>query len=225
MGCVGPGPGTPPSDSDSRFAGALVTGIFDPKPRAAPRRRVNHRPATGPQKVHRRHARRAMSRGCACDLDRNSWPRCAGTGGVPEHSPPGHARRPRPVEPPPPGCTSLQSAFSDRSPRTVAHAVLASIGSCQARPLPTGGPQLLPISQTFPGTWDIKLSPPAVVRMVTLVRATRKVGDTARRDQQSASLRGSVPASLHQTVLAEFTIHLAKVAVSHAVNDDAKWQN
>src|SRR5208282_5404133 len=32
MGCVGPRPGTPPSESDSRPADALVTGIFDPMP-------------------------------------------------------------------------------------------------------------------------------------------------------------------------------------------------
>ena len=52
MGCVGPRPGTPPSESDSRSADALVTGIFDPTPGAAPKRRVHGRRTAGPGKVH-----------------------------------------------------------------------------------------------------------------------------------------------------------------------------
>jgi len=52
MGCVGPRPGTPPSDSGSHFAGALVTGVFDLTARgnvAAPGRpRVAARSMTSP---------------------------------------------------------------------------------------------------------------------------------------------------------------------------------
>jgi hypothetical protein len=48
MGCVGPRPGTPPSESDSRLADALVTGIFDRTLEATPKSRVNRRPAAGP---------------------------------------------------------------------------------------------------------------------------------------------------------------------------------
>jgi hypothetical protein len=95
MGCVGPRPGTPPSASDSHSEGALATGIFDLTPGAAPGHRVNRRWAAGPSQVHQRPARcRVMSGGCACGLARNSWPWRAGTGGVPEHSPAGHARQP-----------------------------------------------------------------------------------------------------------------------------------
>src|SRR6266567_8855560 len=58
MGCVGPRPGIPPSESDSRLADALVTGIFDRTPEAAPRSGVNKgqccivRPVRLPERGH-----------------------------------------------------------------------------------------------------------------------------------------------------------------------------
>jgi hypothetical protein len=77
------------------------------------------RSAAGPSQVHQRPARcRVMSGGCACGLARNSWPWRAGTGGVPEHSPAGHARQPSvPAEPLAPGCTHLQSEAPPRATR------------------------------------------------------------------------------------------------------------
>jgi hypothetical protein len=50
MGCVGPRPRPPPSESDSCWADALVTGIFDSAPGVAPTRRVNRRRTAGPGK-------------------------------------------------------------------------------------------------------------------------------------------------------------------------------
>ena len=47
-----------------------------------------------------------------------------------------------------------------------------------------------------PGRVGVKLGPPAVVLIVALMRATREVGDAVRRDQQAASARGCVPASV-----------------------------
>jgi len=61
MGCVGPRPGTPPSESDSRPAEALATGIFDLRPGAAPGRRVNRRPAAGPL-IYRHPSPRRLGR-------------------------------------------------------------------------------------------------------------------------------------------------------------------
>jgi len=113
---------------------------------------------------------------------------------------------------------------SARSPGTVADAVRASIRSCKARILPTGGLQPLPVSQTFPGAWRVQLGPPAVVLMVALMGATREVGDAGRRDQQPSGGRGRIPASLGQPVLTEFAIHLAQVAVGHAIHDDVNRQ-
>jgi hypothetical protein len=47
-----PRPGTPPPDSDSRPADALVTGLFDRMPGAAPKRRAAVGRGQGPGRVH-----------------------------------------------------------------------------------------------------------------------------------------------------------------------------
>jgi hypothetical protein len=56
--------------------------------------------------------------------------------------------------------------------------------------------------------------------MVTLVRAAREVSNPVWRDQQFADARDNIPAPVRQAVLAELTIHVAQVAVSHAPHDD-----
>jgi len=84
MGGVGPRPGTLPSESDSALANSLVTGIFDPTPGAAPKRRVNRRRTAGPGKVHHSPAQ-TMTCGfqaasgfhnlvIVSDLQRYGWP-------------------------------------------------------------------------------------------------------------------------------------------------------
>jgi hypothetical protein len=91
---------------------------------------------------------------------------------------------------------------SARSPRTVADAVLASIRSCKARILPTGGPQPLPISQTFPGARRVQPGPPAAVLMIALMGATREVampvGETSNPVAVAAASGVSRPARAHR---------------------------
>jgi hypothetical protein len=53
--------------------------------------------------------------------------------------------------------------------------------------------------------------------MVTLVVAAREVSYPVRGDQQPAGTSGSIPASFNQTVFAELTIHVALVAIGHAL--------
>lgn len=90
----------------------------------------------------------------------------------------------------------------------MADTVLASIRSCQARTLSTGGPQVLAVSQTFPGAWRIKLGPPVVILVIALMGAACEMGDAVRRDQQATSGRSRVPASLCKPVLTEFPVHI-----------------
>lgn len=106
---------------------------------------------------------------------------------------------------------------SERSPRAVADSVFAFIRRGQARTVSTGGPQLLPFPRRSQAR--VTLSSSAVV-LIVLMRATREVGDALRRDQQSTSGGGRVPASLYEPVLTQFAVHLAQVAVSHAIHDD-----
>jgi len=107
-GSVLPQSGTPPLESDSRLAGALVTGIFDPHPArrrgvrsTAGRRQVHERPLSGLRGAV------SLSRGLARGRARRSWPRVSGAGG---QSPAGHVRLPSvPAEPPAAGFTCLPS--------------------------------------------------------------------------------------------------------------------
>ena len=110
MGCVGPRPGTPPSESDSHPADALITGIFDFTLGAVLKRRVNRRPAADPPKVRQRPARcRVLSRALACGGARDTWPLAAGdrvSTMSPGHARDGRVRRPfSAAEPPAPGIT------------------------------------------------------------------------------------------------------------------------
>jgi hypothetical protein len=73
---------------------------------------------------------------------------------------------------------------SDRSPRTVAEAVLAPVPSGQGGILPTDGLQLLAVPQAFPRAWRVKLRPPAVV-LIIFMGTPWEVGDTVRPDQLS----------------------------------------
>ena len=78
MGSIPPWPGTPPSASDSRRADALVTGIFDATPEAAPEAPGQPQPGGRSRKEQCRAAgAHATARGQAAD-QLITWPSHAG---------------------------------------------------------------------------------------------------------------------------------------------------
>lgn len=118
----------------------------------------------------------------------------------------------------------IVDAANGGSPWTVAVAVLASGRGYQAWAPPAGGLKLLAVSQAFPGAGPVELGPAAVVRIIALVRASRKVGYAFRGDQQLAGGRRSGTSSFCQPMRAEFPVHLAELAVGHGVHDGVERQ-
>ena len=120
-----PRPGTPPSVGDSRSAGALVAGISDCTPGAAPGRQVSRRPTPGPSKARQRPARcRVMSGGLACGRARNSRPRGGRAPAVSRWS----ARSP--------ACAPALRRFPDGSPRRGVRSVMRKRQSPAVMPTP-----------------------------------------------------------------------------------------
>jgi DDE_Tnp_1-associated len=89
-----------------------------------------------------------------------------------------------------------QPVRMDRSPRTVADAVLASIRSRQARALTAGGRQLLPVSQTLPSARHVQLGPPSVILMVALMGQPAKWATPFGEISNPLAARCCLPASI-----------------------------
>ncbi len=125
MGSIAPRSGTPPSESDSRPAGALVTGIFDPHTRRGAE--ACGQPQAGGGSMKGPSVARAVPGHCP-----GAWHaavpgspgRGSATGGAGGQSPAGHVRRPSvPAEPPAAGFTCLPSGALLPRRRAVRHSV------------------------------------------------------------------------------------------------------
>jgi hypothetical protein len=117
---------TPPSESDSRPAGALVTGIFDPHTRRGAE--AWGQPQAGGRSMKGPSVARAVP--CHCPgawhaaVPRSPGRRVSGTGGAGGQSPAGHVRRPSvPAEPPAVGFTCLPPGALLPRCRAVRHSV------------------------------------------------------------------------------------------------------
>jgi len=107
-------------------------------------------------------------------------------------------------------------------PRAMIDAVLAPGHGDQFRARATRSWQLLTVSKALPRIWRVDLSPAAVIRIIALVRALRKVSDVAGRDQQRRHGRARCSTALSKTVHAVAPVHLAEITEGHVIHDGAK---
>lgn len=116
----------------------------------------------------------------------------------------------------------LDCGWRSCSPWPVIDAVLAPRPRDQIRGLSTCSPQLLAVSQSLPRPWRIELGPATVVRVITFMRALRKVRHAVGRDQQFTRVRSRCEATFCQSMLTVIAVHLTQVAVGHTAHDAAK---
>src|SRR5258708_4483413 len=110
----------------------------------------------------------------------------------------------------------LAPAAGLRLPRTVFDTVAAPCLGDEAGAVASGSTKVLSVAQPGPGVGSVQLGPAAVVRVVALVRAPRKVGHAVRRDQEPDGRRARCLTPLGQPVLAVGKVHLAAQTVDHA---------
>jgi hypothetical protein len=92
----------------------------------------------------------------------------------------------------------------------------------QISALASGGRQSLAVAQSLPRPRGIEFCPSAVVLVITLMEAPRKVRHLVRGDQQELCVCTRRLAALGQAVLAVAEVHVAQLALCHACHHPRK---
>jgi hypothetical protein len=88
--------------------------------------------------------------------------------------------------------------------------------------LAASGMQMFAVPQPLPGLRNVELAPAAEVRVITLVRASREMSHTSRRNLEEGNARRRGCAPLSKTVWTGIAAHVAKLTVSHDTDYQAQ---